>query len=261
MKKGYILEHRYVMEQKIGRLLLPSEVVHHRDGNTQNNHPDNLELFESNAAHMRASHVSVPPPRTPEIAAKLEVHYRQRAVDAAARIPDRETLAALYAKSSNCAEIGRVFGVYKSTVQKWLRHHGIVSRRGAVNFRWPETPELSELVSAHGVKATAASLGCDPTSLYDRMAKCGIPLPKALTAVAMPDKKTIESLYATMTCAEIGKMYGVSPVTAVTWLKRLGIKARRGGQSHRKALQPAAALPPPPASTPTAHQPPTRDAA
>ena len=49
---GYIREHRLVMEAKIGRRLLSTEVVHHIDGSTDNNHPDNLELFDSNGKHL-----------------------------------------------------------------------------------------------------------------------------------------------------------------------------------------------------------------
>jgi transposase len=41
---GYILEHRLVMARKLGRALLPTETVHHIDGNRQNNDPINIEL-------------------------------------------------------------------------------------------------------------------------------------------------------------------------------------------------------------------------
>lgn len=42
--QGYVREHRLVMSRVIGRLLLPTETVHHKDGNRKNNHPDNLQL-------------------------------------------------------------------------------------------------------------------------------------------------------------------------------------------------------------------------
>lgn len=44
--------HRYVMEQKLGRPLTDSEVVHHINGDVLDNTPENLELFASNAAHL-----------------------------------------------------------------------------------------------------------------------------------------------------------------------------------------------------------------
>lgn len=52
-REGYMLEHRLVMEHLLGRYLLPTEVVHHIDKNRLNNSPDNLELFSSNAEHLR----------------------------------------------------------------------------------------------------------------------------------------------------------------------------------------------------------------
>ncbi len=45
--------HRIVAEEKIGRKLKKGEVVHHIDGNKQNNTPDNLMVFSSQAEHAR----------------------------------------------------------------------------------------------------------------------------------------------------------------------------------------------------------------
>lgn len=52
-KAGYVAEHRLVMEGVLGRFLSRNEVVHHRDGDTENNDPQNLEVFQTNAEHLR----------------------------------------------------------------------------------------------------------------------------------------------------------------------------------------------------------------
>jgi hypothetical protein len=44
-KDGYVLYHRIVMENHLGRLLSSNEVVHHKDGNKKNNVIDNLEVL------------------------------------------------------------------------------------------------------------------------------------------------------------------------------------------------------------------------
>lgn len=49
--RGYAYEHRLVAEKSLGRRLLPSEIVHHKDETRQNNTPDNLKVVAGNAEH------------------------------------------------------------------------------------------------------------------------------------------------------------------------------------------------------------------
>lgn len=43
-RDGYVMEHRYIAEQTIGRYLESHEIIHHIDGNKHNNVPDNLQV-------------------------------------------------------------------------------------------------------------------------------------------------------------------------------------------------------------------------
>lgn len=51
--KTTLLEHRLVMERKLGRRLSRDEVVHHKDGDKRNNRLSNLELT-TRSAHAKA---------------------------------------------------------------------------------------------------------------------------------------------------------------------------------------------------------------
>lgn len=52
-RRRYMPLHRLVMEQKIGKFLLPGQVVNHIDGNRQNNEPENLQLCASQSEHAK----------------------------------------------------------------------------------------------------------------------------------------------------------------------------------------------------------------
>lgn len=46
-KKTYMLQHRYVMEQHLGRAMLKQETIHHINGVRDDNRIENLELFST----------------------------------------------------------------------------------------------------------------------------------------------------------------------------------------------------------------------
>ena len=78
---GYVMEHRLVVADDLGRDLLPGEVVHHRNGIKNDNRLVNLELLDKRA-HDR---IPKPPPKPiacPHCGGLIGVSGRVRHVEA-----------------------------------------------------------------------------------------------------------------------------------------------------------------------------------
>lgn len=56
-KRRYVLEHRYVMSQMLGRPLDKEDVVHHKNANRADNRPENLEHLRGDNRDCRYPHV------------------------------------------------------------------------------------------------------------------------------------------------------------------------------------------------------------
>jgi len=76
-----VMVHRYLMEQHIGRKLLPNEVVHHINGDRHDNRLENLMIMDR-AEHCRISnlgHIETPEQRS-KISLSLIGNQRRKGI-------------------------------------------------------------------------------------------------------------------------------------------------------------------------------------
>lgn len=154
-REGYVKEHRFVMEQQLGRFLRGREVVHHCDECKTNNHPSNLQLFRSQKSHMLHHQ---------RLAAKFRDPKVIEAIRSAASDPDVSMNDLPWANQT-------IRKVLQEKDLKWVHSR-------AETLTWSQ---VEKAMSGRSRKAGCAILGVSLQTLWNRF-------PKEMRTIASPKK-------------------------------------------------------------------------
>lgn len=152
--KGFVYEHRYLMEREMGRLLTENEIVHHLDGNRYNNRLSNLIVLSDSASHMRLHHwidsgAKMHESYTPT--EKDERYFSEHTENTFCKIcnttlqfkqefycsdecnkldkrkavrPSKEDLIRMV-KDMGYSEVGRLYNVSDNAIRKWMKAYNV----------------------------------------------------------------------------------------------------------------------------------------
>lgn len=138
---GMLKIHRAVMAEIVGRILVPSEIVHHKDENRLNWEIENLEL--TNLSDHAFHHGNV---------------------------------NAVYTPCGFCSEMVRVWGVRAEKYNRYFCdtycHHKFQER-----IDWPSDSVLSKLVWIKPATSLAKEWGVSDRAIQKRCKRRGIPTP------------------------------------------------------------------------------------
>lgn len=145
---GYIYEHIYLAIKMMGRPLYKNEVVHHLDGNKQNNRISNLIVLYKNQHSKLHKWIEKGAPYSKEYGEQrmnsgksktrcvicditLQNAQKQCCSETcyakwhSRNIPDKETLSKLL-ENNNKSAIGRKYRVSCNAVRKWMKKYNML---------------------------------------------------------------------------------------------------------------------------------------
>lgn len=171
-RAGYVREHRLVMERVIGRYLERTEVVHHKDGDRQNNSPDNLQLFSRNSDHLRHELTGKCPQWSAEGKRRIrEASSRDRA------LIDVAELRRLHAKGCSMTRCAALLGHSRDAIQRKAKRVGLVfeSQHGRSTYDWPPDDVLVEWYKTMPLSAIGERVGCSGSAVRHHLRRLGVP--------------------------------------------------------------------------------------
>lgn len=118
-KAGYVREHRLIAEQKLGRYLTPTEVVHHVDDDPANNAPENLVVYETNGEHLADTISGQVPNWTKEGVRKINSPKKKWPT---------ETIKRWHKQGLSATAIGNLLGRSDASVLRKLKSLGCKSK-------------------------------------------------------------------------------------------------------------------------------------